>query len=249
MNTISLKRIRCLLLADWYELKEYFLWGFSASVIVISVTLLLVSDFDVTLSELQTMKAYILLMSYFFGMNYVHYRSNSVKGVGFLTPARPIEKFSGQGIVVLLILIAGALVYFISTSVFSMVRLGEISSIIFQDFFHFTNSNSDKYVSLLFVLMSVFWLSMLSIKKNAPLKSFFIVGILLFLFLNINENFYPYYLEENGVLFSTHTATYSVENVYPGILSLCQHGTYIHLAIILMIVYIGYLKLKEKEQR
>lgn len=248
MNTISLKRIKLLLLADWYELKEYVLWGF-VSITGILLAFLFYSDFQSKEGSLFMLFSFMLMITFFSGMNYVHFRSNSAKGLGFLTPAHPLEKFISQILVLLLFLISCCLVYTFSTGIYLYIKAGSFDTVsvhVFQ--LLFDPSLSVLWIPLFF-LMSVYWLSMLSFKKKAALKSLLIVAGIILLLVQTNSDFLGYFFEQYGINSQDNVATYSLENIYPGILSIVPYHLYLLVAAIFVILYVGYLKLKEKEQR
>lgn len=247
MNTISLKRIKLLLQVDWYELKGFYLWGFLAISGLMLAVMLYSDDFSLTINHLTIILALLLLITFILGMTYIGFRSNSTKGLGFLTPARPVEKFITQFIILLILLLSSIIVYFLTTGVFSIIIGGNKSDVIL-DAFRVIFSEDTISLVLLFLLM-IFWLGCLSFKEKGVLKSMLLVAVIMYLSLKSDQFFISYLIGQNGVNYEDWMCSSYIENLYPGILGIVQYKYYLFAAFALTIFYVGYLKLKEKEQR
>lgn len=247
MNTISLKRIKLLLLADWYELKEYLLWGIVSAVGFFLVTMLF-SDFQLNEPELTNALYFMILGTFLLTFNFMNYRINSVKGLGFLTPAKPVEKFISLFIVMFIMIVLGFVVYFIVTGTFSLIRTGVINEVIYQPVILLSEYPLFSLFFLL-VLSNIFLLSMLSFKrKYAPLKSLLIIAGIVFVLMKIGfENIF-YFMGYRGATINGIGSCY-YDGFYPGILSILLFSPYIIGVGLVVLFYVSYLKVKEKEQR
>ena len=248
MNTFSLKRIKLLLLADWYELKEaLFLVKAAASVVLF--TGLFFSDISFEQSSLNAILLYMLFITFFPVCSYMDYRVHSKKGLGFLVPATVLEKFAVLIIIGLFFFACCFCLFFIALSLFSIYKLGYVSSFIYESMTIFSQMGVAYFVPFAF-LATLFWLGVMSFYKNAPLKSLLILGGLIFLLVQTSRDFIGYLLFDTAGLSYQGTIydTYH-ENLYPGILAVVPWVSYLLIPASLFVLYIGYLKLKEKEDR
>lgn len=246
-NTLSVKRIGLLLKAEWYEFRTYVIWGL-VSAIGILVAILLSIDVNIVEQNMAQLFVYISFVTFFLGMWYVNFRSSSLRGLGFLIPARPAEKFITQFVVLIFILISSFAVFFLSAGIFSLIKLGGIDSCISYAFLAVLRSVVATLPLL--TVMTIFWLCMITFQRKAFLKAFLILAAIGILVAWTSENdLIDYLFETNGINSIEGILPLSIENTYPGFLSIVQYRTWIFLLAVVVMFYIGYLKLKEKEQR
>ena len=245
MNTLNFNRIKLLLLADWHEFKLHILLAVIA-VPAIALPIMFYNsniDFDYKMLYLVMM-----LISASISGNYVHNRANQTKGLGFLVPGSPLDKFSailiGMGLI-----FATCNILYISMSLIYSLRITEsISNDVFAAI-KFFSVGEDMLTMML--LYSYFCLGMITFRKNAFLKTILIIGIFpliisLFPFERVTMAQFSIYLEWNNYEYVSDNWTHKVENIYPGVLALIEYKNYILSLLILVNTYIGYLKLKEK---
>ena len=248
MNTISLKRIKLLLLADWYELKEYLMLGVLACTGVVLAIMLFDQDFKLNDVNLTTLLSFMLLATFFLSVNFINYRANSTKGLGLLTPAKPIEKFLTLFIVMLLLFVLCFLIYFITTITHSLIRTGTINENIYQPIYPLFN---DFQMPLFFILTlaSIYILLMFTFKgRYAPLMSVLSIVGIIFVLMKIDFLNITYFMGFRGYAANDIGLVYH-DGFYPGILSILLFSPYIFGAALVVLFYVSYLKLKEKEQR
>ena len=248
MKTFSLKRIKLLLLADWYELKEVFLLVIFAAFAFISLIMFL-KDSSLNTQNLDVIMGYMLMLTYASTCNYMNYRTNSKKGLGLLVPATVLEKFAVLIIVGLFLFACCFCLFFITSSLFSIYKLGYISSSIYESMAILLQKGVTYFVLIVFGV-TLCWLGVMSFYKNAPLKSMLILGGLIFLLVWTSGDFFGYLLFETaGFLYQGTIYDIHHENLYPGALALAPWVLYLLILTPLFVLYIGYLKLKEKEDR
>jgi len=242
MKTFSLKRIKLLLLTDWYELKETFLLVILAASAFVS--LIFLKDFSFS-----TIMGYMLLFTCALICNYMNYRVNSKKGLGLLVPTTVLEKFTVLIIVGLFLFVCCFCLFFITLSLFSIYKFGYVSIFIYEPMTIFSQMGVTYFMPFAFLAI-LFLLGVMSFYKNAPLKSMLILGGLIFLLVQTSGDFLRYLLFDTAGL-SYQGATYDTyhENSYPGVLVIVPWVSYLLIPASLFVLYIGYLKLKEKEDR
>lgn len=248
MDALSIKRIGLILKTDWYEFKEYAYWG------IVSIPAgLLAAMFmlEVGMSDRSMMQLffYIMIATFILGMSYVNFRSNTTRGLGLLMPATPLEKFISLLIALSAILLFSFAVYFLTGGIFSLIQTGEIQSDI-------AYALIEVFGNVLMVwpqicAMALFWLCMVAFRRKAILKTLLIVAGIVILFIWTSGRDFPDYLLEANVAWELgdHVFSRNIENVYPGILILLKYSYILYSSAVVVMFYIGYLKLKEKEQR
>lgn len=247
MNTISFKRIKLLLLADWYELKEYFLWGFLAITGLVLALLIYNNDFVFAVNQLMSIWGVLLFCGFIFGVNYARYRSYSTKGLGYLIPASPAEKFIVIITVQLFLLVCAVFIYYLTIGVFSLIA-GE--NVIDNLFVVIGDSFTSEPISVPFLfLLLVYWLGNLSFGKNAQFKSIVLIGLSLYLLSELDSEFVSYIMYFNMQHPDGMGVTICSESIYPGVLGIVQYTAVLFICLAMIMLYIGYLKIKEREQR
>lgn len=251
MNTISLKRIKLLLLADWYELKEYLLW-IVVGALGIVLLLFFSSQFALNAIDLVAILSFMFVITFLLSMNYVTYRSNSTKGLGLLTPATPFEKLVAQVIVFVFLFVLCLALYFIATGGYSLLSSGTVNPLIFSSVGSFYYRPFMDFWLLILIFFAVFWLCMMTFKKYAIFKAIaFVAGIIWFFVESGSSDFSVYAAESHASFYETDISKHCIENIYPGIYNLLAlpYQYFLLVVILLTVFYAGYLKLKEKEQR
>ena len=249
MNTLNFNRIKLLLLADWHEFKLHILLAVIA-VPAIALPILFYNS-DTTFNNYHYIALFFptLYISMLIAGSYVNNRSNQTKGLGLLIPGSPIEKFLAINIGMLFIVTVFILLYFIITSIYSLSTTGSINYIFPHIKSAFTDSQGSFFLTL--YVFSFYYLGMITFRKNAFLKTILIIGIFpliisLFPFERVTMAQFITYLEWNNYEYVSDNWTLKVKNSYPGLLALIEYKNYILSLLILVNVYIGYLKLKEK---
>ena len=244
MNTLNFNRIKLLLLADWHEFKLHILLAVIAVPAIALPMSLYFFDFDVNFSGLFN---FAMLISIFLTANYANNRANQTKGLGFLTPASPLEKYLAIWIGMILIVIVSILLYVIIFSTHSIFITESTNNNILKTInVPFIDSLSDIILAL--YLYSFWFLGMITFREKAFFKTVLFFGFFLIL-LSLEKlssyEFVSYFLWENYSYVGVNY-THNMENIYPGVLALVEYKNYILSLLILVNIYIGYLKLKEK---
>ena len=243
MNTFNLNRIKLLLLADWHEFKLHILLAVIA-IPAIALSILFYNS-DSYIDYWQLFR-FTILISALFATSYAHNRANQIKGLGFLTPVSPLDKYLAIWTGMIIIVVVFILLYIIILSTHSYIPniiLGTINVL-------FTDSPSNLILGAYFY--SFYFLGMIAFRKNAFLKTALIIGLsFLFIILIIEKvsgyQFVSYFVWDNYTCVIDNY-TLKMENLYPGILALVEYKNYIISLLILVNIYVGYLKLKEKVQ-
>ena len=242
MNTLNFNRIKLLLLTDWHEFKLHILLAVIAVPAIALPIMFYNSNIDFDYKMLYLV---MQMISASIAGSYAHNRANQTKGLGFLVPGSPLDKFSAILIGMGLIFAACNILYISMSSIYSLRITESISNDIFAaiKFFLFGDD-----ILTMILLYSYFCLGMIAFQKKAFLKTFLIAGVFFMIISKIVVNNFLNYLFFGIVGFDTYSGTFGSEYVYPGFLAIVPYLSYIFGLLTLVNIYIGYLKVKEKTQ-
>ncbi len=231
MNTTSsLQRIKLLLQSDWVEHKKTFLLGMG----VLLIIWLLILFWGKAQNPGSQVAMYIIggFITFIYYCRHIGYKIHRSGSIYYTLPVSNLEKYST-------LLIEG-LIYFISfliifwSGLFLRKLFEPYSSIIhIEEFYDKTHG-----IGILLFNMSLIFLSYIVFKKHAFLIAIAFIGAYSFILSAITTKFIVNSLDmfQNGNV--PDSLTFIVKCINP-----------ICIIAILVVIYIGYLKLKGKEIR
>lgn len=235
-TNFSLYRIKHLLLADWIENKKSLLLG-AGVLFIILISILLLNDVNSGRTNVQAAYFFIAGLSVFvYYCQFISKKVHKPKGIFYTLPANNAEKylvFMLEGAIFFagffLIFWAGLFIIKLFIPHFVMIKMSEL--------YHGISS-----IGMMAFLSSIIFLSYLTFRKHALLISFAGLGLYVALF--------------SGALFKVLSMTADIRQPYfissfafDAFEFLKQYLTPALLVASVIILYIGYLKLKEKELR
>ncbi len=237
MNTnFSLHRIKLLLLADWIEYKKSFMLAMG----VLFLVIIAISFIGQMGSNSQAGQATIFilggLITFVYYCRHIGRKIHQPKGLYYTLPASNEEKY--------FTILLESLVYFISFLIVFWLAM-----YVRKLFAHHFNvlSISELYIKtngigILLFFSSLLFLSHMTFKKHPMLIGFAGIAAFQLLFITVMVKVFPSFAE----IYNPYFISSFVSDTF---MFLFNYMTPILLICTIVVLYVGYLKLKEKELR
>ncbi|MDR3140903.1 MAG: hypothetical protein LBU37_04150 [Tannerellaceae bacterium] len=233
----NLKRIGYLLRADWIEHKKSLLFCLGGVSFVWIASLYFIWSGR---TEANFQKAFFFigeLVTFIYYCRFISKKIHQPKGLYYTLPASNQEKYFTLLFEGLLFFLAFAGIFRLGLFLFKLFSPG-FSVVSLSGLYDGYDGISHAPIAILLCLSSIIFLSHITFRKFASLIGFTGIALYILLFAGVSWKVVSTLTNDTGVTF-----------VNEAICFMRQLFTPVLLIVTIVVLYIGYLKLKEKEQR